>query len=376
MLATSRNYEEIAEMIKPLARPAFPSSPEAIGHTETTVVSRLVSVCPMGLLAWEPGQGGKFRETAGRELWGKQASDLRLGGSKADKLDVVLWVAVNRDWIARALLTHDGRALVRIIRPVDLWEPEIEDGSCYLRKKFIKQVYVLKAGAELKVDGEEYENASRFTSAQFETAWHAKALEIPTGEKLTMHFTCVESAKLILGEGSHGIKASKRGQGGGGLSLVVHSSSTSMGPGSADPSAPRIFAQEAGKQMEQGKDEDEEEKSGTLPAAAAAGAAGWAPRDPATLHTLHTNVSQPAAAAAPASEPEQKFAVINTLHTLHTNVSQPEQKFAVIKMVMGSAASSDLKHFIGLDDRALANILRDPLTAMTEEWYAKEPWNT
>jgi len=37
-------------------------------------------------------------------------------------------------------------------------------------------------------------------------------------------------------------------QGGGGLSLVVHSSATSMGPGSADPSAPRIFAQEAGRE--------------------------------------------------------------------------------------------------------------------------------
>jgi len=39
-------------------------------------------------------------------------------------------------------------------------------------------------------------------------------------------------------------------------------------------------------------------------------------------------------------------------------------------MVMGSAASSDLKEFIGLDDQSHARILQDPLAAMTEEWMA------
>ena len=46
-----------------------------------------------------------------------------------------------------------------------------------------------------------------------------------------------------------------------------------------------------------------------------------------------------------------------------------ENKYAVVKLHLGSSADSDLREFIGLnDDREFSKMIRDPMMAMAEEW--------
>ena len=50
--------------------------------------------------------------------------------------------------------------------------------------------------------------------------WNASVQNKKVSEALAVHFTSLVSAKLILSAQSHGLRASKVGQAGGGLSVV------------------------------------------------------------------------------------------------------------------------------------------------------------
>ena len=51
------------------------------------------------------------------------------------------------------------------------------------------------------------------------------------------------------------------------------------------------------------------------------------------------------------------------------SLDAPEEKFAVIKMVLGACASSDLREYIGLGDDEFSKLMKNPLMSMAEEWY-------
>ena len=65
------------------------------------------------------------------------------------------------------------------------------------------------------------EGAGRFTAEEFANTCVALKKQIMQIEELACHFTTLESAKFILAKGSHGLRASKGGQAGGGLSICV-----------------------------------------------------------------------------------------------------------------------------------------------------------
>ena len=70
---------------------------------------------PMTVLQWDQYQGGAFRETTGKALWGEKAAHVLVGGRDADKLDVVFFIALPQLWIDGAF-TVPGRELIRIIK--------------------------------------------------------------------------------------------------------------------------------------------------------------------------------------------------------------------------------------------------------------------
>ena len=92
----------------------------------------------MTVLQWDHYQGGAFRETTGKALWGEKAANVLVGGRDADKLDVVFFIAVPQLWIGGAF-TVPGRELIRIIKKDMLHDPE--DWCRYLKKTHIKKVY-------------------------------------------------------------------------------------------------------------------------------------------------------------------------------------------------------------------------------------------
>mmetsp|Transcript_32119 Transcript_32119/g.95847 ORF Transcript_32119/g.95847 Transcript_32119/m.95847 type:complete len:314 (+) Transcript_32119:87-1028(+) len=65
------------------------------------------------------------------------------------------------------------------------------------------------------------ETAGRFTAEEFESTCKYETNKLSRSEELVCHFTTLESAKFILASGSHGLRASKVGQAGGGLSICV-----------------------------------------------------------------------------------------------------------------------------------------------------------
>ena len=90
-------------------------------------------------------------------------------------------------------------------------------------------------------------------------------------------------------------------------------------------------------------------------------------------HDLLAALLSSQTSAGPGIVPSQpKAQVPVTLEAPEAPAEPPtssEEKYAVIKMVLGSTAASDLKAYTGLDDdREMARILREPLVAMTEEW--------
>jgi hypothetical protein len=180
---------------------------------------------PMIALGWQPNQGGPFREKVGKALWDTKWKEVQVGGKDADKVDVVIWAAVPERHVEDAVKLDD-RDFIRIISEVDLWDPNDGTSNRYLLKKNFKKVYVLKKDADLKdcAFGESKDewpdNVARFTSGQMDIAWRETEKKIQKNQVLVMHFTSISSARLILGEGSHGLRAAKAGQGGGGLSVV------------------------------------------------------------------------------------------------------------------------------------------------------------
>ena len=178
------------------------------------------------MLGWQPYQDGKFRDVIGKALWGEKARDVQVGGQDAGKVDVVIWASVPEGHVSKGIKV-DGRPFIRIIEPEDLHDPHDGLSHRFLTKKTFRKVYVLKKGAELKVEcaaGEHMdvwpENVSRFTQQEMDTAWRKVEEKIPKSHALVMHFTSQDSAKLILSSASLGLRASLVGQGGGGLSVV------------------------------------------------------------------------------------------------------------------------------------------------------------
>ncbi len=100
-----------------------------------------VVVVPPHEMGWEKYQGGAFRATVGRELWGEKASNVLLGGCDAHKLDVLFLIKVPRIWIEGGRGVP-GRPAIRIIPLSFLYEHE--DGFFYLQKQKIVKCYVLK----------------------------------------------------------------------------------------------------------------------------------------------------------------------------------------------------------------------------------------
>jgi hypothetical protein len=106
-----------------------------------------VVVVPPHEMGWEKYQGGAFRATVGREIWGEKASNVLVGGCDARKLDVVFLIRVPKAWIE-----HEGgrgvpgRPAIRII-PLSYLHQH-HDGSYYLQKRKIVKCYVLKPDQE------------------------------------------------------------------------------------------------------------------------------------------------------------------------------------------------------------------------------------
>ena len=159
---------------------------------------------PMTALQWDRYQGGAFRETTGKALWGEKAAHVLVGGCDDDKLDVVFFIALPQLWIDGAF-TMRGRELIRIIKKDMLHDPE--DGCRYLKKTHIKKVYILKKDAVLEVDCEPWpENMARCTKEEMEGLWNAAFDDKKVSEALVVHFTSLQSARLILSRGSLGLR--------------------------------------------------------------------------------------------------------------------------------------------------------------------------
>ena len=145
---------------------------------------------------------------------------------RCPQVSVAILLAVPRQHIVNATRIP-GRELIHIIKKHDLHDPG--DNNHYLSLKSVQKVYILEADAEIKGfsntggvgNGDVWpENVARFSEAEMATAWHNVEESIRKSHVLVAHFTSLESAALILSEGSHGLRASKAGQGGGGLSVV------------------------------------------------------------------------------------------------------------------------------------------------------------
>jgi hypothetical protein len=208
-------------------------------------------VCLMTKMGWKQYQGGFFRETVGKELWGEKWQDVLEGGSDANKVDVVIWAAVPTSLIETATKVP-GRRSIRIVKKELLHNPC--DGSVhrFLLKSSFRKVYILKKGAKIEgvagagEGGSVWpEDVSRFTQEEMEVAWNeVQESETKKSEELVAHFTSLDSAALILSEKSLGLRASSVGQGGGGLS-VVYVDSDGGAPTPAPAAAPTPAPAEA-----------------------------------------------------------------------------------------------------------------------------------
>lgn len=94
-------------------------------------------------LDWEQYQGGKFRETTGRALWGEKWHELLEGEKCANKVDMLFFIKIPEMWFTQAAAIP-GRPLARVIPSSALYE---HDGHHYLQKTRIVKSYVLKKGA-------------------------------------------------------------------------------------------------------------------------------------------------------------------------------------------------------------------------------------
>ena len=103
---------------------------------------------PLAELKWDKWQGGEFRATTGRQLWGEKWESVLVGGSDEDKLDVVFFIAVPTIWVKSAAKV-EGRALVRIIPSSLLTEYQ---GHHWLQKGRIVRSYILKRDAEIVME--------------------------------------------------------------------------------------------------------------------------------------------------------------------------------------------------------------------------------
>eukprot|EP01047_Picozoa_sp_COSAG01_P119984 COSAG01_NODE_48703_length_378_cov_17.250896_1_plen_115_part_01 len=97
---------------------------------------------PMAELDWAKYQGGKFRRTTGKKLWGEKADRVLMGGPDAEKLDAVFFISVPKVWMESAIEV-DGRPLIRIVPPVLLTHKK------YCGKDRIQKLCILKRGVEV-----------------------------------------------------------------------------------------------------------------------------------------------------------------------------------------------------------------------------------
>ena len=95
-------------------------------------------------MGWDQYQGGEFRSTVGRELWGEKAADVAAGGEDAHKLDVVFLIKIPKQFLDGAKGVP-GRASIKIVPPHFLME---KGGDHYLQKEHIIKGYILKRDAE------------------------------------------------------------------------------------------------------------------------------------------------------------------------------------------------------------------------------------
>jgi hypothetical protein len=104
-----------------------------------------VVIVPPHEMCWEKYQGGAFRATVGREIWGEKASNVLVEGCDAHKLDVVFLIKVPRAFIAGGR-DVPGRPAIRII-PLSFLHQH-HDGSYYWPKHKVVKCYVLKPDQE------------------------------------------------------------------------------------------------------------------------------------------------------------------------------------------------------------------------------------
>ena len=103
---------------------------------------------PLKELKWDKWQGGEFRATTGRQLWGEKWESVLVGESDEDKVDVVFFIAVPTIWVKSAAKV-EGRPLARIIPSSLLTEYQ---GHHWLQKGKIVRSYILKRDAEIVME--------------------------------------------------------------------------------------------------------------------------------------------------------------------------------------------------------------------------------
>jgi len=103
---------------------------------------------PLAELNWDKWQGGEFRATTGKQLWGEKWESVLVGGENEGKLDVVFFIAVPTVWVDFAAKV-EGRPLIRIIPSQLLTEHQ---GHHWLQKgKFVK-IYILRRDEEIVME--------------------------------------------------------------------------------------------------------------------------------------------------------------------------------------------------------------------------------
>ena len=103
---------------------------------------------PLAELNWDKWQGGEFRATTGKQLWGEKWESVRVGGSDEGKLDVVFFIAVPTVWVDNAAKV-EGRPLIRIIPSLLLTEHQ---GHHWLQKGKIVKIYILRRDEEIVME--------------------------------------------------------------------------------------------------------------------------------------------------------------------------------------------------------------------------------
>eukprot|EP01045_Picozoa_sp_COSAG04_P000818 COSAG04_NODE_23_length_37908_cov_41.289825_12_plen_607_part_00 len=105
-----------------------------------------VSVCTLGPheMGWDQYQGGEFRSTVGRELWGEKAGDVAVGGKDAGKLDVVFLIKIAKNVLTGAHAVP-GRKTIRILNSSSGGLMAQGDNH-FLQKESIVKAYILKKG--------------------------------------------------------------------------------------------------------------------------------------------------------------------------------------------------------------------------------------